>query len=113
MGLGSTSARGKVVKVVKSGALLGAHTQNGQVVKVVKPTVPCMCCRIPCGCGIPWGSPVGPNYFGMYLKPLNSKDFIRGTIKKIKVHLNGLVGDCFGVALALSRIRPLQHVPRQ
>ena len=46
----------KVVKVVKSGALLGAHTQNGQVVKVVKPTVPCMCGGIS-----PWGTPeVGP-----------------------------------------------------
>ena len=54
-----TSARVKVVKVVKSGALLGAHTQNGQVVKVVKvvkSTVPCMCLGIS-----PWGTPeVGP-----------------------------------------------------
>jgi hypothetical protein len=31
------------VKVVKPEALLGAHTQIGQVVKVGKPTVPCMC----------------------------------------------------------------------
>ena len=51
-----TSARVTVVKVVKSGALLWAHTQNGQVVKVVKQTVPCMCQGIS-----PWGTPeVGP-----------------------------------------------------
>ena len=44
-----TSAHVKVVKVVKPGDLLGAHTQNGQVVKVVKPSVPCMCGGIPPG----------------------------------------------------------------
>ena len=31
----STSARCKVVKVVKSGALLVSHTQNGKMLKVV------------------------------------------------------------------------------
>ena len=56
LGPSAISARVKVVKVVKSGALLGAHTQNGQVVKVVKPIVPCMCQGIS-----PWGTPeVGP-----------------------------------------------------
>ena len=42
-----------MVKVVELGALLGVHTQNGQVVKVVKvvkSTVPCMCLGIS-----PWG----------------------------------------------------------
>ena len=53
---GDTSARVEMVKVVKSAALVGPHTQNGQVVNVVKPTVPCMCRGTS-----PWGTPeIGP-----------------------------------------------------